>query len=110
MFQVFSMALVMCDYWLRTESYAALCVNKDKPEMHCEGHCQMAKKMQEENNNDQNNPQTQIEISLVYFVTDFPSPEITAPVLTDEEKTFPVFQEPVTYQQPKGIFRPPAIT
>ena len=105
--QTFSMAMVMGDYLLRTESYAALCINKDKPEMHCNGHCQMTKKMQEENNSDKNNPQTNLDISVVYFVSDFVTIELPEPAGVTLNKLFPFIQESATFQQPGDIFRPP---
>lgn len=107
--QSFSQVLIMGDYLINIQDYIASCVNKDKPEMHCNGQCQMAEKMQEENNNDKNNPQTNLEISVVYFVADFYAPEISAPISYDKEKKFPVFQESATFRQPQGILRPPII-
>lgn len=107
--QSFSQVLIMGDYFINMQNYVAQCINKDKPEMHCNGQCRMAEKMQKENNNDKNNPQTNIEISVVYFVADFSSPAISAPVSFSTEKKFPVFQESATFQQPQDIFRPPIL-
>lgn len=49
--------MVEIDYYLRTASYAANCVNKDKPMMHCNGKCQMVKKMAQEEKHDQQAPE-----------------------------------------------------
>lgn len=108
-FQTFSLAMVKTDYLLRTESYAALCLNKDKPEMHCEGKCQMTRKMQQENDNDKNNPQNNVDISVVYFVSDYSIVDIISPDLADRENKYFSFQETATFQHPQDIFRPPVI-
>ncbi len=43
--QTFPKTLVLVDYYFHTSVYAAYCVNKDMPEMHCDGQCQLDKKM-----------------------------------------------------------------
>ena len=55
--QTFDGALIVIDYYANTAEYAAHCINKDKPQMHCNGKCQMIKKIQQEEKKDQNNPE-----------------------------------------------------
>ena len=55
--QTFSRYVIVADYYLNTEAYARDCVNKDKPWMHCNGHCQMCKRMAEQDRSDKQNPQ-----------------------------------------------------
>ena len=43
---------VVADYYTNTQAYAADCINKDKPQMHCNGQCQVQKKMNEAGNKD----------------------------------------------------------
>ncbi|QEC69645.1 hypothetical protein FRZ67_20925 [Panacibacter ginsenosidivorans] len=50
MAQTFSNAIVVADYYTNTTSFAAKCENKDKPQMHCNGQCQMVKKLEKETN------------------------------------------------------------
>ena len=45
MAQTFPKTLVLIDYYFQTSIYAAYCINEDKPEMHCNGMCQLDKKM-----------------------------------------------------------------
>lgn len=44
-FQTLQKGWLLSDYLLHTEKYEALCVNKSKPKMHCDGKCQLSKKM-----------------------------------------------------------------
>lgn len=47
MAQTFQTAIVEADFYINQEWIAAsLCENKDKPEMECEGHCQLKKKLE----------------------------------------------------------------
>lgn len=105
--QAFSQALILGDYYVHTAEYAALCINKDKVEMHCNGQCQMAQKMQQEADNHNTNPQTSPVVPVVYFVPGLASIEITAPLTTMEKIKFPVIQETITSRHNGGIFRPP---
>ncbi len=53
--QTFSSPFFLLDYYMNTTVYAKNCINKAKPKMHCNGHCQVMKKMQEEEKKEQQN-------------------------------------------------------
>ncbi len=53
--QTFFSLFITAGYYLNTPVYAANCVNKSKPQMHCNGKCQLQKKLNEENNKDKQN-------------------------------------------------------
>ena len=40
-------------YYMNTSAYAMNCVNKNKPQLHCNGKCQLQKKLENQNNNKQ---------------------------------------------------------
>lgn len=40
--------LLLADYLLHTEKYELNCVNKAKPEKHCNGRCQLVKEMSQD--------------------------------------------------------------
>ena len=50
MTQTFSNAIIVTDYYINTASFAATCENKDKPQLHCNGQCQMVKQLEKEDN------------------------------------------------------------
>jgi len=70
--QTFSKAFIVFDYLGNTQTYEKKCENKDKPQMHCKGKCQMMKKLQQEEKKDEQNPdrkgdqKNEFVISLVY--------------------------------------------
>lgn len=105
--QSFSPVLIYGDYYLSREAYLALCVNKDKPEMHCEGHCQMTKEMEKEQSRDKNNLPTNTGISVVYFIADCAEIQVLNPPVLRENDVFPWTQDFAVSNQPKGLFRPP---
>ena len=64
-------------YILHKKYYAeVLCVNKDKPKMHCNGKCHLKKELKEKENN-QNNPNSPV------------------PVTNTDKDKFPVIIDPV---------------
>ncbi len=56
--QTFSKAVICIDFYANQKYIAEnLCVNKDKPQMHCCGKCQLRKRLKQEENNDKQNPE-----------------------------------------------------
>lgn len=55
--QTFSKSIIVLDYYIHPTEFIKNCINKDKPEMHCNGHCQMVKKLKAEEKKDQKNPE-----------------------------------------------------
>jgi len=51
--QAFSQLFIIADYYHNESQYAAVCENKAKPSMHCDGKCQMYKKINAEEHSDQ---------------------------------------------------------
>lgn len=49
------------DYYTNTEAFAKNCENKDKPQLHCDGKCQMMKALNKEDKKDQENPERKAE-------------------------------------------------
>jgi hypothetical protein len=48
---------MVMDYYANTATYAKNCENKAKPQLHCNGHCQLMKKLKQEENKDKQNPE-----------------------------------------------------
>jgi hypothetical protein len=55
--ETFGNMFMIADYYIDTNAYAANCINKDKPQMDCNGKCQLQKKLNEENNKDKQAPE-----------------------------------------------------
>ena len=61
MAQSFDRVLIVADYFTRTSSYAKNCENKKKPQMHCQGKCQMMKKLEQQEKDNQSFPERRME-------------------------------------------------
>lgn len=51
--QTFNKIFIVTEYYTNTASFAKNCENKSKPQLHCNGKCQMMKKLKQEENKDQ---------------------------------------------------------
>lgn len=107
-FQCFSQLGVLLGYEIHKDYIASvLCINRDKPELHCEGQCYLHKKMQqdEQRKNDNDIVKNNVEV-LLFCTTD---QKVKTPDLYTAERTF----SPLTienYTSPYfHIFHPPRI-
>lgn len=78
--QTFHKAIILISFYSRQEIIAlTLCENKAKPQMKCNGTCQLSKKMKQEKQKDESNPERKLEnkFELVSFSS---SIKITSPV------------------------------
>ena len=57
----FCRAAIVLDYYTSAAAFAKNCENKARPQMHCNGKCQMMKKLKQEEKKDENNPERKIE-------------------------------------------------
>jgi len=55
--QTFNQASIVARYYVNTAAFAKNCENKAKPQMHCNGKCQMMKQLQKASKNDQQAPE-----------------------------------------------------
>lgn len=67
-------AIPLVNYWVNYESYLERCENKAKPELDCDGCCQVKKEVaevsQEEKNHQNQRTQTTETIELFHFAAD----------------------------------------
>ena len=61
MAQSFDKVLIVADYFARTSAYAKNCENKKKPQMRCQGKCQMMKKLEQQEKDNQSYPERKME-------------------------------------------------
>jgi hypothetical protein len=68
--QTFSKSFIVTGYYANTQAYAKNCENKAKPQMHCNGKCQMMKKIQaeEKKNQDGSERKTDNKIDIQFFL------------------------------------------
>lgn len=68
-FQTMNRGIIVLSYLTNTEIYQENCVNKAKPEMHCQGKCQMNKKIKEQEEKEQKDPLKNFKYSEVCMVS-----------------------------------------
>lgn len=105
--QTFNKALYVFDYFTNTKSYAENCENKARPEMHCDGKCQLMLKLKKEENKDQQNPdrkaENKNEITLSYK-SYFPALSFA---ITTSSTEYAVVSSGKTVKRPRSLLRPP---
>ena len=54
--QTFNRYFIVADYYTRTKAYTSICENQNKPQVHCNGRCQLLKRLKQEDAKDRHNP------------------------------------------------------
>jgi len=104
--QTFSKTFITAGYYANTAAYAKNCENKAKPQMRCNGKCQLMKKLKQEENKDKQNPdrktdnKEEILSSRSFFAH---IEERMLPV----ENVYPLLNDNTTATTPRSIFHPP---
>lgn len=104
--QTFSRPFITFNYLVNTKAFAKNCMNKTRPQIHCNGKCQMLKKLRQTEKNEatpDKNPGQKI--------TDLSSRSFFVNTIKAFEKdlfTYFVFNECTTIDSTTYIFRPPS--
>ena len=109
--QTFSNAFVIADYYTNTQAYAKQCQNKDKPQMHCNGKCQMVKKIQQEEKKDQDNSERKgnNKNGVVLSTKSFFASVASIYTLPDTSKKALLLSSGKSIDRSLNIFHPPQI-
>lgn len=107
--QTFDRAFIVLDYYTHVSEYAKNCENKDKPEMHCNGKCQMMKKLKEEDKQDHQNPERKSENKneTVLSANSFYSISLVRFFIEKNHQKIIPFSEGKVTDRSYGIFHPP---
>ena len=108
--QAFSRCLLVADYFVNTASYAANCINKDRPWMRCNGRCQLCKKLHQQDKAEEKQApdrksggeRNESPISCVSLI-DFSAP---GGIVISETK-FPERRAGSPVRMPRNFFHPP---
>jgi len=85
-----------------------LCINKDKPELSCNGKCQLMKKIEQQQQEDFNSLQINMEEYPIGFVEIFNLPENTTNQNLKNNKLF-YYKFDYHFAFHQEIFHPPAV-
>jgi len=105
--------LLYLDFEIRRDYIVAnLCVNRDKPMMHCNGKCYLAKRIADAKEKDARQAENDYLSHLIYQVMDSREPLYAAAPVTFEIRTSIHYQykSPFTARNPIAeIFHPPLV-
>ena len=107
--QSFNGVFIVLNYYANTTSYSKDCVNKFRPQMHCEGKCVMMKKMIEAEKKDQQAPQLKLDMKNGVYTSNNIGNLVADPVLQDQPKYFTVRSSKSSSGFLQSIFHPPGI-
>jgi hypothetical protein len=107
---MFSRYVVTAAFYIN-QSYIAqnLCENRDKPQLQCNGHCQLSKKLKDEQRKEQENPERKAENKSEIFYPAHESANNMAAAfrVVDRNYILPIsIGMPV--DQAQSVFHPPA--
>ncbi len=63
-----SRGIILLSYFTNTEAYQERCQNKARPQLHCEGKCQVAKKIKEASSREQKDPHQNFKFQEFSFI------------------------------------------
>ena len=103
----FSQSVIVTDYLINIEYITKVfCVNKEKPQMKCNGKCHLAKELQKDEEKKSKNFEKSIEISLICETnnTKIVGEKIDLPL---SQKDMFIYLEPLAFEFNSTIFHPP---
>ena len=103
----FSQSLIVADYLVNIEYITEIfCVNKEKPEMKCNGKCHLTKELQKDEEKKSKTFEKSIEISLICETnnTKIVSDGVVIPL---SKKDIFIYFEPLSSNYIGAIFHPP---
>jgi hypothetical protein len=105
--QSFNGVFILISYYANTASYSKDCVNKFRPQMHCEGKCVMMKKMIDAEKKDQQSSLPKIEIKNDVFTSDDVTSVTLVMPLAENENHFIAISGKSATGYLQSIFHPP---
>lgn len=105
--ETFCDVFTVAGYYLNTKSYAINCVNKYKPQMHCNGKCQLQKKLNNENGKEKQSAEKKNESGneIISFNTFFASVE--TPFKSVTRKKYFISNTGIPVDKSFDFFHPP---
>ena len=107
LFNTLYVSLTYAYYYLdRSDFIAQFCVNKDKPEMHCNGKCHLKKVVKQETNTDQQAPSKKVTLKEVLLYFEKPKTCILSPFVEKNDK-LPNYTNLYRYIKITDFYHPP---
>ena len=106
--QIFDRSIITLDFYVN-QNYIAknLCENRDKPQLHCDGKCQLCKKLKQEDNKDKQNGAQQKENRVEVLSSKTFFAEINIPFSTRIKQSYFLKNTNFVIDQSYPFFHPP---
>lgn len=105
----FSQAIIVADYLLNTELITKVfCVNKDKPQLHCNGQCHLAKQLKKDEEQKSANFEKNNEIILFLQSNTHKIVNVELDLHLSIKDIFN-YSEPSAFEYDNTVFRPPSL-
>ncbi|KAA5534906.1 hypothetical protein F0919_09910 [Taibaiella lutea] len=105
-----SRGIILLSYYTNKQAYERYCVNKARPQMHCDGKCQLGKKLKAEEEKDKKDPLKSSSFSEIVMICQANNFNIESSFYTLLKEKIP---HPLSIGQPVGwsasCFHPPAV-
>jgi len=105
--QAGSNAFIVLSYHINTLSFAKDCENKLRPQLHCNGRCQMVKKLQSEENPNGHNIERKISNEVNAFISFFCT--VSPPFTAVQYAHFLIIDDKNCKKMPRDCFHPPCV-
>ncbi|MGF6847843.1 hypothetical protein QFZ51_003078 [Chitinophaga sp. W3I9] len=101
--------VVMLGFYVNQEYIAKnLCINRDQPQLHCNGKCHLAKQLREEDRKEHESPWSKTDNRSEIFYACLPDNNILKPAFTAVNTNYPVCDHTgAPVDRPSSVFRPP---
>jgi hypothetical protein len=66
--QSMSRGIILLSYYTNKQAYERYCINKSRPQMHCDGKCQLGKKLKAEEEQDKKDPLKNASFSEIVMI------------------------------------------
>ena len=108
MAQAFSGAAMLGGYYINNTAYLRNCENKARPQLHCNGRCQLLKKMKQEEKKDAQSPEQRVSgkeqvLSSKSFFAKAPTIHVYPGFVFADQET------PLMSGCPSTVFHPPGV-
>lgn len=107
--QSFYRSIMAMDYELHLPEYLAKCINKDRPELHCKGQCELMKKVREKEKEESKKNLVIYEYSSLYVQQTFAGIDLYQAVEERNSSDFSPYLMAYRFDYNPSIFHPPLL-
>ena len=105
--QSFYRSVMTLDYQIHLPEYLAKCINKDRPQLHCNGQCVLMKKIKEKEQKEAKKNMVTYEYSSLYLHKEHSVFIAYTSVEEISQPSFPDYTADYLFDYSNAVFRPP---